>query len=109
MARHLLISILAFALLTACASKEKKKAPKKAPHKAIQLQDETPPVAETEKQEEPPPQQVLPWSYSGPTGPEHWGELDPLYSKCTTGQQQSPIDLKWKKPAKGGELRFNYK
>lgn len=33
------------------------------------------------------------WSYSGPTGPEHWGDLDPRYAAAKTGRQQSPIDL----------------
>jgi carbonic anhydrase len=33
------------------------------------------------------------WSYTGETGPDHWGELDPAYAVCNTGTQQSPIDL----------------
>jgi len=33
------------------------------------------------------------WSYSGPTGPEYWGDLDPGFSVAKTGHQQSPIDL----------------
>lgn len=33
------------------------------------------------------------WSYSGATGPEHWGDLDPRYAAAKTGRQQSPIDL----------------
>jgi len=33
------------------------------------------------------------WSYSGLTGPEHWGDLDPRYAAAKTGRQQSPIDL----------------
>lgn len=33
------------------------------------------------------------WSYSGDTGPEHWGDLSPAYSACKLGQEQSPIDL----------------
>lgn len=34
------------------------------------------------------------WSYEGDTGPEFWGELDPSYSLCSTGTEQSPIDLR---------------
>jgi len=34
------------------------------------------------------------WSYGGPTGPEHWGDLDPDYAACKVGRQQSPIDIK---------------
>jgi carbonic anhydrase len=33
------------------------------------------------------------WSYSGPTGPEHWGSLSPEYAACSEGSEQSPIDL----------------
>jgi carbonic anhydrase len=32
------------------------------------------------------------WGWSGPNGPEHWGSL-PGYGTCSTGTQQSPIDL----------------
>ncbi len=36
------------------------------------------------------------WSYSGDTGPTHWGSLSPDYAICDTGLQQSPIDIaKW--------------
>jgi carbonic anhydrase len=33
------------------------------------------------------------WTYSGATGPEHWGSLDPEYAPCSEGAEQSPIDL----------------
>jgi carbonic anhydrase len=33
------------------------------------------------------------WSYSGHEGPAYWGSLDPKYSICATGVNQSPIDL----------------
>lgn len=33
------------------------------------------------------------WSYDGDTGPEHWAELNPNFTTCTTGHNQSPIDL----------------
>ncbi|KAF9948312.1 Carbonic anhydrase 1 [Mortierella alpina] len=40
------------------------------------------------------------WTY-GPddAGPQHWGDLSPLYAKCKTGQRQSPIDLVAEKPS----------
>ncbi|ACA17099.1 Carbonate dehydratase [Methylobacterium sp. 4-46] len=37
--------------------------------------------------------EALHWSYSGPTGPEHWGELDHAAQVCSIGGQQSPIDI----------------
>jgi carbonic anhydrase len=33
------------------------------------------------------------WGYSGHEGPEHWGELDPKYSACSEGKNQSPVNL----------------
>lgn len=46
------------------------------------------------------------WSYSGSTGPSHWGELG--FPACSGGRQQSPIDLT---PARARALpdpRFGY-
>ena len=33
------------------------------------------------------------WSYTGPTGPAHWGDIDPNSRACKYGIQQSPVDL----------------
>ncbi|GLQ56192.1 carbonic anhydrase [Devosia nitrariae] len=33
------------------------------------------------------------WSYEGHEGPEHWADLDPNNFACSTGTQQSPIDI----------------
>jgi carbonic anhydrase len=33
------------------------------------------------------------WGYEDHEGPAHWGELDPGYVLCRTGQGQSPIDI----------------
>ena len=33
------------------------------------------------------------WSYTGHEGPESWGTLDPKYSTCDKGVNQSPINL----------------
>ena len=33
------------------------------------------------------------WGYSGYEGPEHWGKLDPKYSACSEGKNQSPVNL----------------
>lgn len=49
------------------------------------------------------------WSYDGSTGPEHWGELNPENSLCKSGKAQSPVDLKWSKPRKGGAIKLMYK
>ena len=34
------------------------------------------------------------WSYGGEDGPKHWGDLDHAFAACSTGQQQSPVDLR---------------
>ena len=33
------------------------------------------------------------WTYTGATGADHWGELDPSFSLCASGATQSPIHL----------------
>jgi carbonic anhydrase len=33
------------------------------------------------------------WSYTGATGPEHWGSEDPAFALCATGKHQSPVDI----------------
>ncbi len=48
------------------------------------------------------------WSYSGPTGPEHWGDLSPAYHLCKDGKRQSPINIKGGKQARLNPLKFQY-
>jgi carbonic anhydrase len=33
------------------------------------------------------------WSYEGDTSPEHWAELDELFTACSTGTSQSPVNI----------------
>ena len=33
------------------------------------------------------------WTYSGPTGPEHWGAEDEAFATCGIGKHQSPINI----------------
>jgi len=49
------------------------------------------------------------WSYRGASGPEHWGGLDPAYSACKSGKQQSPIDIRQAQQANLPPLKFEYK
>src|ERR1700731_2035479 len=49
-----------------------------------------------------------PWSYGGARGPEHWGDLDPLYAPCKDGREQSPIDIRNTERADLPVLRFEY-
>jgi carbonic anhydrase len=56
-----------------------------------------------------PPTWRTPWSYEGPRGPEHWGDLDPQYALCKEGKEQSPIDIRSAEKADLPPLRFEYK
>lgn len=52
--------------------------------------------------------QTAHWSYSGETGPTHWGALSKEYVLCAQGQQQSPIDISNSTEAELAALSFNY-
>jgi carbonic anhydrase len=49
------------------------------------------------------------WTYEGPTGAEHWGDLDPQYAACKDGKEQSPIDIRNPRKGQLPTLRFEYK
>jgi carbonic anhydrase len=49
------------------------------------------------------------WSYHGLTGPAYWGKLDPAYSTCQTGSQQSPIAIDPHMPFNKHGLDVRYK
>ena len=49
------------------------------------------------------------WTYEGPTGPEHWGDLDPEYAACKVGKEQSPIDIRNAEKAELPPIRFEYR
>jgi carbonic anhydrase len=49
------------------------------------------------------------WSYSGETGPEHWGTEDPSFALCGIGKHQSPIDIAKADVKDLPELKFGYK
>jgi carbonic anhydrase len=49
------------------------------------------------------------WSYSGPAGPDHWGELRAAYETCATGELQSPIDISETQRVAYTPLLFRYR
>lgn len=49
------------------------------------------------------------WSYDGPLGPEHWGDLDPAYAACKSGRLQSPINIRGTEKAPLPSLQFEYR
>lgn len=44
------------------------------------------------------------WTYEGPEGPAHWGDIGPDFAACAKGQRQSPIDLASAGLEAGGDL-----
>lgn len=48
------------------------------------------------------------WGYAGAEGPEHWGSLDPHFSVCQTGKNQSPVDLTGFVEARLPRIGFHY-
>jgi len=48
------------------------------------------------------------WAYSGQEGPENWGSLSADYASCTTGTDQSPINLSGFVDAKLAPLTVRY-
>jgi carbonic anhydrase len=50
------------------------------------------------------------WSYGGPDGPDHWGDLEPGFAGCKAGTRQSPIDIKDATEQDDlAPIRFDYK
>jgi carbonic anhydrase len=39
-------------------------------------------------------QETARWDYTGKNGPVNWGKLDPEYKACSSGREQSPIDIR---------------
>lgn len=49
------------------------------------------------------------WGYSGHEGPENWGELATEFATCSSGRNQSPVNLTGMIEGDLPELRINYK
>ncbi|OIQ89569.1 carbonic anhydrase precursor [mine drainage metagenome] len=81
--------------------------PKKPTEKPAELPNEAaPPVVEKpaiKPEVKPIPDKTIPtqkkvtqtndWTYEGKEGPENWGKLNPIFSTCDAGRNQSPIDI----------------
>lgn len=48
------------------------------------------------------------WGYSGKHAPEHWGNLDPAFSACKNGREQSPVNVNRMKHKGYAHLQLNY-
>jgi len=49
------------------------------------------------------------WGYAGEVGPEHWAEFESDFGACTSGRNQSPIDLDNFIEAELPRIAFDYK
>lgn len=49
------------------------------------------------------------WGYAGEVGPEHWAEFESDFGACTSGRNQSPIDLHNFIEANLPRIVFDYK
>jgi carbonic anhydrase len=49
------------------------------------------------------------WSYSGATGPTHWGSEDAAFAACGTGKQQSPINIEKAVSESLPPIEFDYR
>jgi len=56
-------------------------------------------------------QSLLPaqWDYTGGGGPDAWGRMRPEYSRCATGQRQSPIDIRGGISVDLEPIKFDYR
>ena len=48
------------------------------------------------------------WTYEGKEGPEFWGSLSQDYALCSTGKQQSPVDIPASAVTNPADLTFRY-
>lgn len=70
--------------------------------------DNTPPVEKVTKRAVSPPADTPHWEYEGDHGPRFWGKLDPIFSLCDKGRNQSPIDIAKTAPATLPKLRADF-
>ncbi|TYT25935.1 carbonic anhydrase family protein [Luteimonas viscosa] len=49
------------------------------------------------------------WGYAGEVGPEHWSEFESDFGTCSSGRNQSPIDLANFIQAELAPIRFDYR
>jgi carbonic anhydrase len=49
------------------------------------------------------------WDYAGNGGPAQWGQMNPEFSKCSSGTRQSPIDIRDGIRVELEPVQFDYK
>ena len=74
----------------------------------VWAQDSSAPVPQVKTQAVSPPSSTPHWTYEGDHGPQFWGKLDPVFSVCDKGRNQSPIDIEKTVPATLPKLRADF-
>ena len=74
----------------------------------VWAQDSPPPVEKVMMRALSPPAGTPPWEYEGEHGPKFWGKIDPVFSVCDKGRNQSPIDFAKTSPAELPKLRADF-
>ena len=49
------------------------------------------------------------WAYEGSFGPDQWGSMKPEFATCSSGQRQSPIDIRDGLPLSLQAIDFDYR
>jgi carbonic anhydrase len=49
------------------------------------------------------------WDYAGEAGPDAWGRLKPEFAKCSSGERQSPIDIRGGIAVQLEPIQFDYR
>ena len=49
------------------------------------------------------------WAYEGAFGPDQWGAMKPEFAACSSGQRQSPIDIRDGLPLELQAIDFDYR
>ena len=97
----LVLLLALFWLLVGCGTAEKQASEPEA------TQPEA--TTETTTLSDPEAESATDWGYTGTIGPDSWGELNPAYAQCSSGQNQSPINLVGATPSALPEINFDYK
>lgn len=112
LSKILFVLPLSFVLVSGCGSSEKQDTPTPTPK--VEIKEEAPktvksePVAKMENKSRHPYDSD--WGYGKDNGPGKWGKLSEDYKICSSGELQSPINLKWTKPqANTRKIEFDYK
>ncbi|MCM3743510.1 carbonic anhydrase family protein [Sporosarcina luteola] len=86
-------AVVLLGLLMGACSEQATETTEKTTSEKEEAADSTPTETETTDANDSNDSTNMQWSYDEETGPDNWGELDPSYSACAKGNEQSPINI----------------